>query len=163
MDNCLYFNGLEVCDKDFTYCIDMIRLSCQITYDSFAIKILSRKPIYKEKIKEWTSTKITDFQYNFNYTDNTCSFWFGFISNKEKTGKGKSLSNPNTCFNFTVEFNPNKTKDNKLLLQILNLSTNWVVKSCDFAIDIKTNILNINTMFSKSFLFRIFLASYKHL
>lgn len=143
MDNCLYFNGLEVCDNDFTYCIDMIRLSCEITFDFFETKILSRKPVYKEKLKDWNSTRITDFQYNFNYIDNDCSFWFGFISNKEKISKGKSLSNPKTCFNFTVEFNPNKVKNNKFLLHILNMTSDWVIKACDFAVDVKTNILNI--------------------
>ena len=56
---------------------------------------------------------------------------------------GSSLQNKNKQFNLTIEFNPNKVKDNKLLLHILKCSTNWYVKSVDFAVDIKTNILNV--------------------
>lgn len=141
--NDLYLNGLNVFLNDFNYCVDMLRLSCQITADLFELKIGSRVLIYKDNLTHWTTGRIAEFYHNYTYTDDKCSFWFGFISNKEKSGKGKSLSNPNTTFNFTVEFNPNKVKDNSFLLHILKISSDWVVKSCDFAIDINTNILNI--------------------
>lgn len=140
---CLYFNGLNVFKNGLNYCVDMLRLSCQITVDFFETKIASRKVVYKDFLSEWTSTRLTDFYHNFNYSDDDCSFWFGFISNKEKSCERKSLSNPKTTFNLTIEFNPNKVKNNSLLLHILSLSNAWVVKSCDFAIDVCTNIVNI--------------------
>ena len=143
-ENLLYFNGLNVISNSLSYCVDMLRLSCNITYDVFERKIANREFILKDFIKSWFSTKICDFYYNYTYTDisNGFSFWFGFITNKEKCD-GKRFVNPFTTFNFTIEFNPNKVKDCPFLLHILNLSTDWVVKQCDFAIDIPTNILNL--------------------
>lgn len=142
-ENGLYFNGLSISKDDLIYSVDMLRLTCQMTVDFFELKISSREPVYKEKLTSWTSTKIDTFYYNYNYNDGDCSFWFGFIANREKTGKNKSLMNPHTTFNFTVEFNPNKVKDCSLLLHILSLSSSWELKQSDFAIDIKTNISNI--------------------
>lgn len=144
-ENLLYFNNLNVIDKnDYSYCVDMLRLRCSITVEVFERCVASKLFIYKDKIEIWDSTRICDFYHNYNYTDEDCSFWFGFISNKEKSlSRGSSLQNENKHFNLTVEFNPNKVKDNKLLLHILKCSTNWYIKSVDFAVDIKTNILNV--------------------
>lgn len=144
-ENLLYFNNLNVIDKNnYSYCVDMLRLRCNITVEVFEKFIASRLFIYKDNIENWDSTRICDFYHNYNYTDEYCSFWFGFISNKEKSLSGcSSLQNDNRQFNLTVEFNPNKVKDNNLLLHILKCSTNWYLKSVDFAVDIKTNILNI--------------------
>lgn len=144
-ENLLYFNNLNVTDKnEYCYCVDMLRLRCCITVEVFERCVASKLFIYKDKIESWDSTKICDFYHNYNYTDETCSFWFGFISNKEKSlSSGCSLQNEHKQFNLTIEFNPNKVKDNKLLLHILKCSTNWYVKSVDFAVDIKTNILNV--------------------
>ena len=142
MEKCLYFNGLNVFKDNLSYCIDMIRLSCKISSEKFERKIASRLIVYGEKINNWVSSRITDFYNNSNYIDDDCSFWFGFMFNREKL-EGKKMGSLNTEFNLTVEFNPNKGKDNKLLLSILNVSNNWFIKSCDFAVDIPTNILNI--------------------
>lgn len=144
-ENLLYFNSLNVIDKNnYSYCVDMLRLRCNITVDVFERCVANKLFIYKNKIESWDSTRICDFYHNYNYTDEYCSFWFGFISNKEKSlSSGSSLQNEYKKFNLTVEFNPNKVKDNKLLLHILKCSTNWYVKSVDFAVDIKTNILNV--------------------
>lgn len=144
-ENLLYFNNLNVTDKNnYSYCVDMLRLRCSITVEVFERCVASKLFIYKDKIESWDSTRICDFYHNYNYTDADCSFWFGFISNKEKSlSSGSSLQNEHKQFNLTVEFNPNKVKDNKLLLHILKCSTNWYVKSVDFAVDIKTNILNV--------------------
>ena len=142
MDKCLYFNGLSVLKDNFNYCIDMIRLSCRIPVSVFEQKVNNRLFVYGDCLKSWVSTKITDFYYNFNYSTDEYSFWFGYISNKEKIN-GKSLRNENTLFNLTVEFNPNKVKDCPLLLKLLKLSTEWLVKQVDFAIDVPTNICNI--------------------
>lgn len=144
-ENLLYFNNLNVLDKNnYSYCVDMLRLRCNITVDVFEKCVANKLFIYKDKIESWDSTRICDFFHNYCYTDEICSFWFGFISNKEKcSSSGGGLQNEHKKFNLTVEFNPNKVKDNKLLLHILKCSTNWYIKSVDFAFDIKTNILNI--------------------
>lgn len=144
-ENFLYFNNLNVTDKnDYSYCVDMLRLRCNVTVEVFERCVASKLFIYKDKIESWDSTRICDFCHNYNYNDEDCSFWFGFISNKEKSlSSGSSLQNEHKQFKLTVEFNPNKVKDNKLLLHILKCSTNWYVKSVDFAVDIKTNILNV--------------------
>lgn len=142
MENDLYFNDLNVVKDDLIYCVDMIRLTCHIPYSVFNKKINSRLSFYGEFLTSWISSRITDFYYNFNYCDKDCSFWFGFISNKEKIS-GKSLTNTKTTFNFTIEFNPNKVKDCSLLLHILSMTTEWFIKQCDFAVDVNTNITNI--------------------
>ena len=49
---------------------------------------------------------------------------------------------------FTIEFNPNKFKDDKLLMYILNLSGKWYILKYDLAIDLHVNILDI--IFDKS-------------
>lgn len=145
VENLLYFNNLNIVDdNDYSYCVDMLRLRCSITVEVFERCVASKLFIYKDKIESWDSTRICDFYHNYNYTDEDCSFWFGFISNKEKSlSSGSSLQNEHKQFNLTVEFNPNKVKDNKLLLHILKCSSDWVLKSVDFAVDIKTNILNV--------------------
>lgn len=143
-ENLLYFNNLNVLDKNnYSYCVDMLRLRCSITVDTFERIVANKLFIYKDNLENWTSTRICDFYKNYNYSDENCSFWFGFISNKEKSLGGSSLQNDNRKFNLTVEFNPNKVKNNKLLLHILSCSSDWYIKSVDFAVDIETNILNV--------------------
>lgn len=48
-------------------------------------------------------------------------------------------------YNFTIEFNPNKLKDNSLLMHLLSVSGEWYLKSYDMAFDIKINILDLIT------------------
>lgn len=140
-DETLYFNGLNVFSNNLSYCVDMLRVSTQISYELFQRKIVSRETILKDKLTVWNSSKICDFHFNYNYHDDDCSFWFGFMSNKEKLDK---KNNSRFCtFNFTVEFNPNKVKNCSLLLCILKMSTEWVVKQVDFAVDIPVNIRNL--------------------
>lgn len=145
MGKILYFNDLNVLDKNnYSYCVDMLRLRCNITSETFERCVSSKLFIYKNSIETWTSTRICDFYHNYNYSDKNCSFWFGFISNKEKSlSSGSSLLNSKRKYNLTVEFNPNKVMDNRLLLDILKCSSDWYIKSVDFAVDIETNILNI--------------------
>lgn len=143
-DSSLYFNNLNVVDKNgYSYCVDMLRLKCNLTSSEFDKKVVKFFPVFAKNIEKWDSTRINEFYHNFNYSDDDCSFWFGFISNKEMSVSSGSLYNENRSFNLTVEFNPNKVKNNKLLLHILNCSTSWIVKSVDFAVDVKTNILNV--------------------
>lgn len=63
-------------------------------------------------------------------------------------------------YNLTVEFNPNKLKDNKFLLHILGLSGNWVIRSLDLAMDLKVNILDLNLDFSGRRHMKIFSNGY---
>lgn len=143
-ENFLYFNNLNIFDGvDYCYCVDMLRLRCNINVECFERNVASKLFLYNDNVEHWTSTRICEFYNNYNYSDSDCSFWFGFISNKEKSLSGSSLQNESKKFNLTVEFNPNKVKNNKLLLHILKCSDDWVVKIVDFAFDIKTNILNI--------------------
>ena len=144
MANDLYFNNLNLVDKNgYSYCVDMLRLKCLISSNHFESSVAKFFPIFSKNIEKWDSTRINEFYHNFNYSDDDCSFWFGFISNKEMSVSSGSLYNENRTFNLTVEFNPNKVKNNKLLLHILKCSSSWIVKSVDFAVDVKTNILNI--------------------
>lgn len=70
-------------------------------------------------------------------------FGFGYIHNSEIINKGKSLTNEETTFNFTIEFNPNKIDIKGIIKQILKMSPNWNIKSIDIAMDIKINIMDL--------------------
>lgn len=93
----------------------------------------------KYVVKKWESSKIVDFQYNYIIdAGEEHTFWFGFMHNNERR-----VDNENVGYNFTIEFNPNKIRDNKILLQILTLSSDWYIRSCDIAMDLPVNILDI--------------------
>ena len=116
MTNDLYFNDLNLVDKNgYSYCVDMLRLKCLITSNHFESAVAKFFPIFSKNIEKWDSTRINEFYHNFSYSDDNCSFWFGFISNKELSVSSGSLYNENRIFNLTVEFNPNKVKDTKKL------------------------------------------------
>ena len=132
---------------DITYTIDMIRIRCDITYETFSKLELRAKTIYSDQIKNfYISSGISDFKYNYNIEiEEGSSFWFGFIHNSELINKTGSLQNENTKYNFTVEFNPNKLKIIGLLSYILRMSYshNCTIKSIDMAMDVPVNILDI--------------------
>ena len=130
---------------NINYTVDMLRLKTDITYSDFSKLEFKLKALYEDSIKNlYISNSISEFKYNYNIEiGEGLSYWFGFIHNSEIINKGKSLSNDKTTFNFTVEFNPNKIAINGLLKQILNMSSNWIVKSLDMAMDIKINILDL--------------------
>ena len=46
-------------------------------------------------------------------------------------------------YNFTIEFNPNKIKDNIILLHILKGFPNWLLRKFDIAMDLPVNILDL--------------------
>lgn len=130
---------------NINYTVDMLRLKTALSYSDFSKLEFKLKTIYKDKIKkEYISNAISDFKYNYNIEiGEGQSYWFGFIHNSEIINKNKSISNPNTTFNFTIEFNPNKIDIKGILKQILNLSSNWIIKSLDIAMDLKINILDL--------------------
>jgi len=123
-----------------TYSLDMLRVKCYITHFYFSELEFSFMTYWKDCIiKKWESFSLKEFRYNYVVDcGDGHSFWFGFFHNNEKNSM-----NENARYNFTIEFNPNKVRDNKILLHILKLSNNWILKSCDLAMDLPVSILDI--------------------
>lgn len=134
----LYFKSLE-CDN-ITYSVDKLRLKTYLNYSTFTEIEFRFKSVWSGYIdKYYTSGQISSFFYNYviKINDNN-SFWFGFLHNTEKRN-----FNTYEQYNFTIEFNPNKIKDNKILLYILSKSKNWFIRSLDLAMDLPVSILDI--------------------
>lgn len=122
------------------YSIDKLRLKTYITYVKFKELEFMINSVYKDKIKKfWLSDRIMCFHYNYNIEFEGFSFYFGFMHNNE----GVNYNKENMEYNFTIEFNPNKARDNGLILHILDKFGNWYLKAFDLAIDIPVNILDI--------------------
>lgn len=123
-----------------TYSIDMIRLKCYITYEKYLDLEFRLDTIWSEFVeKKYTSSQMKNFFYNYvikDKSDNT--FWFGFLHNTEKRKEDAKET-----YNLTIEFNPNKLKDNNIILYILNMSNDYFIKSYDLAVDIPINILDL--------------------
>lgn len=134
----MYYNS-ATSFYNLTYSIDMFRLKTCIDYDVWSNLEFYLRTYHNDKIdKFWISDRIMQFKYNFRIMiDEGISFYIGFHHNNEKKDDNNGL------YNLTIEFNPNKLKDNDILLHILNLSGNWVIKSYDLAVDMKCNILDI--------------------
>ena len=132
-------------DKNLIYSVDMLRLKTRINVSTFDKLEFRLKTIWNDKLKkQYSSSRIKDFFYNYVVEDKeNNSFWFGFLHNSEKRQVSDKAE-----YNFTIEFNPNKVKDNNILIYILKLSSNWVIKSFDLAIDIKVNILDLIVNYS---------------
>ena len=130
-------------DNNITYSIDMLRLKTYITYKIFTDIDFLLKTAYKDKIKKfWVSDRIMCFRYNFVVEiEEGSSFYFGFMHNTEKVKFDKT----EVRYNFTIEFNPNKLKQNSLLMHLLDISGNWYLKSYDMAFDVNINILDLIT------------------
>lgn len=122
-----------------TYSIDMLRLKTYISYSTFTEIEFRFETAYKQYlVDKYTSARIGNFFYNYKIEiEEGKSFWFGFLHNTEKREER------NDMYNFTIEFNPNKLKDNFVLMYLLNLSGNWMIKSMDIACDVPVNILDI--------------------
>ena len=138
------FNFLE--ENNIIYTIDMLRLKTDLTAEKFYYIEYMLKTCYGDTIKKfYNSFNIGDFKYNYVIeVGEDSSYWFGFMHNAQNCKKG-ALSNSNTTHNFTIEFNPNKVKKEgflKFLLDFIPLNS-WVIKSCDFAMDLKINILDL--------------------
>lgn len=127
-------------DNNITYSIDMIRLKTYISYFDFSTLEFRFDTCWSNFVnKKYFSSKYSDFKYNYVIeVGEGVSFWFGFYHNSEKV----NTSNENV-YNLTIEFNPNKVKHNKILSYLLNLSSNWYLKSFDLALDLRINILDI--------------------
>lgn len=136
--NIMYFETIE--HNNITYSIDMLRLKTYISFSKFSEIEFRFKTVWSQYVKNfYNSSRCSEFFYNYNLEiGEEQSFWFGFLHNNENR-----QDSDNAVYNFTIEFNPNKIKDNKILLYLLNISGEWFLKSCDMAFDIPVNILNI--------------------
>lgn len=127
--------------NNMTYSIDMIRLKTFITFEQYNSIDFYFRTYYKEKIKRfWISERVQCFRYNWNIeVGEGKSFWFGFCHNTEK--KINERFEPQ--YNFTIEFNPNKLRNDKLIMYLLAISGIWYIVRYDLAIDLKVNILDL--------------------
>jgi hypothetical protein len=116
----------------------MIRLKTYIDYDVYSNLDFYLNTYYKDTIeKYWISDRKMMFKYNYQIeVEEGRSFYLGFHHNNEKDVEPG-------LHNLTIEFNPNKLKDNILIQHILNLSGDWFIRSYDLAVDIKCNILDL--------------------
>lgn len=124
--------------NNLIYSIDMIRLKTYLDYDVYSNLDFYFNTYHKDTIEKfWISDRKMMFKYNYQIeVEEGRSFYLGFHHNNEKdveTG----------LHNLTIEFNPNKLKDNILIQHILNLSGDWLIRSYDLAVDIKCNILDL--------------------
>lgn len=135
----MYFDSIT--KNNITYSIDMLRLTTRISYNDFTELEFRINTIYADYIKkQYQSSRFVDFQYNYNIEiEEGISFWFGFLHNSEK----RNAISDTTTYNFTIEFNPNKLKMNKLLCSILYSFSDWSLKSFDLACDLPVSILDI--------------------
>lgn len=130
----------KLINNDMTYSVDMLRLKTYITYAEFNEIEFHINSVYKENVKRfWISDRIMQFHYNYVMEFDGTSFWFGFMHN----GEGVNYNREELEYNFTIEFNPNKLRDNSFLILILSKFSNWLIRSFDLAIDIPINILDI--------------------
>ena len=126
----MYYGSVQ--DNNIIYSVDMIRLKTYISYSLFSEVEFRFNTCWEEYVeKKWTSGRAFSFFYNYNIKiEDGISFYFGFLHNSEKRSDSDSLK-----YNFTIEFNPNKVQDNKILLYLLDLSGEWYIKSLDMACD----------------------------
>lgn len=136
----MYIN--EIQQNNIIYSVDMIRLKTFLTYSVFTEIEFRFKTCWNKYIKRcYTTPQQKQFFYNYviEIGDNK-TFWFGFCHNNERRSFYE-----NAEYNFTIEFNPNKLKDNEIIQYLLSLSGKWFIKSFDLAMDLKINILDIIT------------------
>lgn len=138
----MYADYNLVTNNNINYTIDMLRLKTSLTYKEF-LKLEEHLHTFFYKIikSEYKSSSISEFKNNFVIeVKEGESYWFGFQHNSELINNPEGL---NSKFNFTIEFNPNKCSIKGFLKHILNLSTDWIIKSIDMAMDLKINILDL--------------------
>lgn len=125
---------------NMTYSIDMLRLKTYITYSTFTELEFRLKTIWQENlVLNYTTGKMSEFHYNYRIVnDEGNGFWLGFLHNTEKR-----TQNELNRYNLTIDFNPNKLKDDEIVRYILNLSGEWFIKSYDLAVDVKVNIRDL--------------------
>lgn len=140
------YDNLDIYNKkiehnNMVYSVDKIRLKTYISYTQFKELEFFVNTYFKDKIKKyWLSDRINCFHYNYNMeVEEGKSYSFHFMHNQETV----SYNNDRKEYNFTIEFNPNKLKDDFLIFYILDSFANWFLRSFDLAIDIPINILDV--------------------
>ena len=131
---------------NITYSLDMLRLKTYISFETYSKIEFFIEAYFKDKVKKfWVSDRPMCFHYNYNVEiEEGKSFYFGFHHNSEKLNFSEHKDYKNVdLYNFTIEFNPNKLKDNKLIMYLLSLSGEWYIKSYDLAMDIRISILDL--------------------
>lgn len=161
----LYFGDFFVKDKNnYIYAVDMLRVSCDITNQIFEDKILSHLRPYMHNDKD-NFPRLESYQgfgfSGFKYTyvlrlSPDVSFYIGFMSNQELINENKSLRNPFTKFNLTLEFNPNKVLDYSLLINILKHNWGWKILSVDLCCDIPFKANDVKLLYNPKNLLKIF-------
>lgn len=128
--------NIKFTNDNIIYSIDMIRFKTYVDYDIYNNLDFYFRTYCSDKIKKfWISDRIMQFKYNYSIEiEEGKSFYIGFHHNNEKKDEHNGL------YNLTIEFNPNKLKDNNIIMHILNLSGNWIIKSYDIAFDVRINI-----------------------
>lgn len=136
----MYNKSIE--DNNLIYSVDMLRLKTYLTFSVFSEIEFRFDTVWSKYVKrKWSSGRMKDFSYNYNIEiEEGISFWFGFLHNLEKREENEKVG-----YNFTIEFNPNKIKNNHILMYLLRISGDWYIKSVDIAIDLKINILDLIT------------------
>ena len=133
------YNKREVF-SNITYSIDMLRLKTYIDYNHYNNIDFYLRTYCKDKIKKfYISDRPQCFRYNWNIEVEEGSFWFGFCHNSEE----KLPERLEPQYNFTIEFNPNKLKNNNILMHLLGQSGLWRIIKYDLAMDLKVNILDL--------------------
>ena len=131
----------KVENNNMIYSVDKIRLKTYINYQQFKDLESYIRTYFNDNIKKfWLSDKKNSFHYNYNIeVGENKSFIFQFMHNMETINYDYIRKE----YNFTIEFNPNKLKDNFLIIHILTSFSNWLLRSFDLAIDVPINILDI--------------------
>lgn len=133
----MYFKSITSYDN-IVYSVDMLRLKTYLDYSSYSNLDYLIRTMYKDKINSyWISDKISQFKYNYTVQINDGVLYIGFNHNQEKAIDNHGL------YNLTIEFNPNKCKNDFLIFHIINLSGNWFIRSYDIAMDLRINILDL--------------------
>ncbi len=138
------------------YSIDKIRLKSYIDYKTYSDLEFYLRAYHNDKLDYFKiSDRIMQFKYNFTIKiGEGKTIYLGFHHNNEKAEDNDGLHN------LTVEFNPNKIKQDKILMKILGLSGNWFIKRYDLAMDLQINILDLITDMSGKFNQKIFSNGY---
>lgn len=136
----MYINEFE--HNNMTYSVDMIRLKTYLTYTVFSEIEFRFDTVWKDYVKKkYTTGRMKEFFFNYNIeVEEGKSFWFGFLHNTEKRS-----DNDNTKYNFTIQFNPNKLQDDKIIKYLLEISGDWYIRGIDLAVDLKVSILDLIT------------------
>ncbi len=127
--------------NNITYSIDMLRLKTYIDFGKYNDIDFYVRAYFGNKVKRfWISDRPQCFKYNWNIEiEEGQSFWFGFFHNSEQ----KINERFEPSYNFTIEFNPNKLKKNRLLMYLLGQSGLWKIIKYDLAMDLRVNILDL--------------------